>query len=501
VVGIQASLVDVEVDIANGLYSFTIIGLGDKAVDESRERVSAALKHAGVQPPKQKNERVTVSLAPAHTRKHGPLFDLAIAVGYLLASETVQIQYPRSLFVGELSLNGMVRGVRGTLPIAQRAKESGITHLYVPLENAQEAAVVDGVIVYGVPTLSALIRHLKGCKPLAEESSDKQVVQFKKTMLASLPSSDRELSAIRGQHAAKRAAMIAAAGEHNIALCGPPGTGKTLLARAIRELLPPLTEAEAFVVHTIHSAAGILQGEPTTQRPFRAPHHSSSAAAIIGGGAWLRPGELTLAHHGVLLLDEFPEFDRETIEALRQPLEDGCITLARANGSVTYPASSMLIATLNPCPCGYLGHPQKPCTCTAAHILRYKTKLSGPIIDRIDVWVSMEDVPHQTLLEPATHERQIETGGAHEIIAAARQHALQRQGVPNARLHGKALSTHTTLEPEIHTMFIQALQRLNVSARSTHKILRIARTIADLEHRSAITLPDILEALQYRKSV
>jgi magnesium chelatase family protein len=486
-------LIDVEVDIANGLYSFSIIGLGDKAIEESRERVSSALKNSGITPPKHKSEKVTVALAPAHVRKHGPLFDVAIAIGYLCASRTLQIDTGKMLFLGELSLDGQVRNVKGVLPLVKMAQVQGFTDMFVPFENAEEAAVIEGVRVFGIHTLRELVDHLH------PDRKSFMLKPFPQTRLSVCADYEPlcDLQDIRGQHIAKRGAEIAATGGHNIALYGPPGTGKTLLARAMPHLLPPLSFEETLEVSSIHSIAGTLTQPLITTRPFRAPHHSSSFVAVIGGGGLITPGEITLAHKGILFLDEFPEFDRRTVESLRGPLEDGVITIARSSGTVTYPAQCMLVATLNPCPCGYHAHPQKPCTCTAKQIVQYHQKISGPIVDRIDMWLHMEDVPHETLLHD--HRDGESTQVVARRVLKAREIADRRQRKPNAQLSAKETLQYVALDAPTKQFFHQALATLNVSARSVHKILRIARTIADLEDSASVTRAHLLEALQYRK--
>jgi magnesium chelatase family protein len=491
--GLTAQLIDVEVDIANGLYSFSIIGLGDKAIEESRERVSSALKHSGICPPKQKSEKVTVALAPAHVRKHGPLFDVAIAIGYLLASGTLEASVSTKLFLGELSLDGKLRPIAGVLPLVHMAKLRGFTDVFVPQENAKEAAVIVGIRVFAIETLHVLVEHLKGNKNSILQPEPQTIIDastnhtFEKF----------DIQHIRGQHHAKRGAEIAAAGGHNIALYGPPGTGKTLLAKTIPNILPPLSFEEVLEVSSIHSIAGTLTTPLLTHRPFRAPHHSSSFTSIVGGGNVIRPGEITLAHKGVLFLDEFPEFDRRTIESLRQPLEDGYITIARTSGSVQYPAQCILVATLNPCPCGYHNHPHKPCTCTARQIFQYHQKISGPIIDRIDMWIHMEDVSHRALLATTSYAESAET--IRNRVLHARLRAINRQGKPNNLLSAQETLLHTALTPPLKLFLEQALSKLNVSARSVHKILRVARTIADIHNEPTITEAHLLEALQYRK--
>lgn len=491
--GIDAQLIDVEVDIANGLYSFSIIGLGDKAIEESRERVSSALKHSGIKPPKQKSEKVTVALAPAHIRKHGPLFDVAIAIGYLLASGALTTPTDTKLFLGELSLDGKLRSINGVLPLVHMAKRLGFTDIFVPKANATEAAVITGIRVFGIDTLQTLINHLDVNTPSTLEPEQQTII----TTESEQTQETSDIQHIRGQQHAKRGAEIAAAGGHNIALYGPPGTGKTLLAKTIPHLLPPLSFEEVLEVSSIHSIAGILRTPLLTHRPFRAPHHSSSFTSIVGGGNIIHPGEITLAHKGVLFLDEFPEFDRKTIESLRQPLEDGHITIARTSGSVQYPAQCILVATLNPCPCGYHGHPQKQCTCTARQIFQYHQKISGPIIDRIDMWIHMEDVPHTVLLTTTTNEESTEM--VRNRVIQARTIAMMRQGKPNNLLSAQETLEHVVLNQTIKHFFEQSLAKLHVSARSVHKILRIARTIADLQNETHITEQHILEALQYRK--
>lgn len=494
ITGLNAEIIDIEIDINNGLYSFSIIGLGDKAIEESRERVSSALKHAGIQSPKQKSEKITVALAPAHIRKHGPLFDVAIAIGYILATGGLTTSVEQAVFLGELSLDGKVRPIKGVLPLVQMAKRKGFTDIFVPKQNAPEASVIDGVRIFGVDTLASLIRHLDNTSAhtiTPETSID--ITAFNTTI-----PDIHDIQHIKGQHHAKRGAEIAVAGGHNIALYGPPGTGKTLLAKAIPFLLPPLSFEEILEVSSIHSIAGTLTKPLLTQRPIRSPHHSSSFTAIVGGGSTLRPGEITLAHKGVLFLDEFPEFERKTIESLRQPLEDGYVQIARMAGSMRYPAQCMLVATLNPCPCGYHNHPHKPCTCTARQILQYHQKISGPIIDRIDMWIEMEDISHDTLLSSAPAEESSII--VQQRVRRARNIALQRQGKPNSYLSSPEVSTHITLDTSLQAFFQQALITLQISTRAVHKILKIARTIADLDNQPRIQKQHLLEALQYRKT-
>ena len=490
---LDARIVTVEVDLARGLHAFTIVGLPDKAVEESRDRFAAALKNSGFTSPKEKNQKVVVSLAPADLKKTGPNFDLAIALAYLRAADEVDFDPEGKVFIGELSLDGKVRPVQGVLPLVQEAIARGHTSVFVPHENAEEAALVRNVSIFPVATLTEATDHLSGTVVI--DPVPPTEIEYIR------PTHAIDLSDVRGQESAKRGLEIAAAGGHNIALFGPPGTGKTMLARGFTQLLPQLSFSEILEVTGIHSIAGVLDATLVTHPPFRAPHHTSSYVSLIGGGAVPKPGEVTLAHHGVLFLDEFPEFDRRVIESLRQPLQDGLIHVARAKGSATFPANIILVAAMNPCPCGYFGNQVsgKVCTCSPSALERYTKKISGPIVDRIDLWLEVGAVEHERLSRDRDpHAETSETIAARVVSARANQKRRFDSNKTNSNMSVTDLDKHITLSSSVSTLLNEAAQKLGLSARSYHKVIKIAQTIADLENADKIAENHILEALSYR---
>jgi magnesium chelatase family protein len=491
VVGLDGVLIEVEVDIARGLPSMTIVGLPDTAIQESRERVRAAIKNSGLPFP---SERLTINLAPADIRKEGPAYDLPIAVGILLASEQIYGDVSRAVIMGELSLDGGVRHISGVLPMANVAKQEGFTTLFVPAEDASQAALIEGVTVYPIASLLQLVDHLSGHQKLSP-------YQTNFSLNGDPPPYITDLSEIKGQEHVKRALEVAAAGGHNMLMSGPPGSGKTLIARSMPGILPALTVEEALDVTRIYSVADQLSSDQPliSHRPFRAPHHTVSYAGLIGGGRWPKPGEISLAHRGVLFLDELPEFGMRMLEMLRQPLEDKIVAISRSAGSLTYPANFILVASMNPCPCGFYSDPEKECTCSISMVKAYQKKISGPLLDRIDIHVEVPRVPFEKLSSSRTGEASLKV---RERVEHAR--ALQRDRFKEARLQTNSdmgpaeIRKCCQLDQTGTNLLKAAMQQMQLSARAYHRILKLARTIADLAGVEQIQTAHVAEAIQYR---
>jgi len=502
IVGFDSQIIEVEADISFGLRSFDIVGLPDKAVEESKERVRIAIKTCGFKPPLSQAEKILVNLAPADLKKEGSLYDLPIAIAYLLGSKKIKFDEQEKIFIGELSLDGKLRPVKGALSFALKAKENNFSEIILPINNAKEAALINSdssendIKIIGAESLQQVINHIEGKQKIEPFSTNFEEI------LGDI-NYEVNLDWIKGQGYAKRAAVISAAGGHNLLLLGPPGGGKSLLAKALPSILPPLNYEEMLEVTKIYSIAGLLSRKKPiiNQRPFRTAHHSSSRASIVGGGNPLKPGEITLAHRGVLFMDEFPEFHRDVIESLRQPLEDGVITIMRATQRLTFPCQFTLIAAANPCPCGYLNDPIHNCTCTSSQIAKYKRKLSSPIVDRIDMTIELPHVKFEKLTSVGESE---ETLGKRQKVIIAREIQKRRfcdynkNIITNSEMQIPEIKKYCQVNSAAKNILRNCVDSGQLSARGYHRVLKIARTIADLEQSEDIFIDHVNEALMYR---
>ncbi len=491
-----AKIIDVEVDISKGLNAFAVVGLGDKSVEEAKDRIASAIKNSGFKSPKQSNHKVVISLAPADLRKEGPVFDLAMALAYLNATEEILFDPENKIFLGELSLDGQLRKISGVLTAVSEAKHRGFTEIFLPKDNAREAALIPDIKIFAASDLNEVIKHLR---------EEKKITPQPPTIISNNSvESEIDFQDIVGQEGAKRGLEIAAAGGHNLAMYGPPGTGKTMLAKAFSGILPELSFEETIEITGIHSVAGVLKGDLVSHAPIRAPHHTASYVSLVGGGTVPRPGEITLAHRGVLFLDEFPEFDKKVLETLRQPLEEKEVSVSRARGTITFPANFILIAAMNPCPCGHHGSKIKECICRPLDLLKYQRKISGPIMDRIDMWVEVSQIKHSELSTTEQNKKEKLGNTVKERIKKARAWQadrfknLKRKIKTNSEMNSKDIANLLNLSREVKDVLDASATKLNLSARVYHRVIKLARTIADLEQKKEIETNHILEALQYR---